>query len=136
MDGIKEISGRPLLKGEKRAHKIDVRFTEKEFRSILDMEKEFGITRTELVRRRVLHNADHILLNSKDLISHLDVLGAEMGRIGNNINQLARHANTMKLQGSLSQETAQKFNGLFEDYICIQRSLETALRKVIRMMGK
>jgi hypothetical protein len=76
------------------------------------------------------------VLNSADLISTLDKIGAEMGRAGNNINQLAKHANTMKLAGALPLQVAVQFNALLIDYISIQRLLETSLRKIIQMMGK
>jgi hypothetical protein len=69
------------------------------------------------------------------LIKFLDTAGAEMGRIGNNINQLAKHANTLKLKGALHQEIITQFNKLFEDYILVQQNFEAALRKIIRAMG-
>jgi hypothetical protein len=59
-----------------------------------------------------------------------------MGRSGNNINQLARHANTLHLKGSLQPQVAVQFNDLLNQYINIQQALETALRKIIRQMGK
>jgi len=49
---------------------------------------------------------------------------------------LARHANILKLQGSLNNTVAEKFNSLFVDYIQVQQELEGALRKIIRAMGK
>ncbi|WPV02996.1 plasmid mobilization relaxosome protein MobC [Mucilaginibacter sp. cycad4] len=59
-----------------------------------------------------------------------------MGRIGNNINQLARHANVLKLQGTLHPTVVKHFETLLDDYIKIQRQLEISLRKIIRLMGK
>ena len=84
---------------------------------------------------RVLHDAKQVVINSKDIIRHLDNIGAEMGRAGNNINQLAKHANSLKLQGAVSPSVAAKFNELLEAYIGMQQALETALRKIIRAMS-
>jgi hypothetical protein len=135
MAEFKKLSGRPQLKGGKRSKKIDVRFTEEEYEEVIALEVELGISKTELVRMRVLQDAGKIVINSKELLKHLDSIGAEMGRVGNNINQLAKHANTMKLQGALPPSVATKFNDLLEAYIRVQQSLETALRKIIRAMG-
>jgi hypothetical protein len=135
MGDFKKLSGRPELKTGKRTKKIDARFTEDEYTQIAALGKELGITKTDFVRMRVLNNAKQIVINSKELIGHLDAIGAEMRRVGNNINQLARHANVLKLQGALSPSVAAKFNELLDGYIKIQQALETALRKIIRAMS-
>jgi hypothetical protein len=85
---------------------------------------------------RVLSGAKETVINSKELIRYLDSVGAELNRIGNNINQLARHANVLKLQGGVSPSVIAQFNMLFEDYILAQRSVETALRKIVRVTGR
>jgi hypothetical protein len=84
----------------------------------------------------VLQNAGKLVINSRELLKHLDDIGAEMGRCGNNINQLAKHANWLKLQGALSPDIPNRFNNLLEGYIRIQQALEASLRKIIREMGK
>lgn len=124
------------MKTGKRCRKIDARFTNEEYELILELERELGISKTELIRMRVLHNARHTVINAKDLIVQLDAIGAEMGRAGNNINQLAKHANTMKLLGEVPPAVWIKFNDLLEQYIEAQRALEVSLRKIIRLMGK
>jgi Bacterial mobilisation protein (MobC) len=136
MEGAQKLNGRPRLKSGKRIKKIDTRFTEDEYKLVEDLEKALGVSKTELVRMRLLNNADQVVINAKSLINALDAIGAEMGRIGNNINQLAKHANILKLQGELSPITVTKFNTLLESYIGVQQALETALRKVIRATGK
>jgi len=82
-----------------------------------------------------LQDAQQVVVNSKYLIRHLDNIGAEMGRAGNNINQLAKHANSLKLQGAVPPSVAAKFNELLAAYIRMQQDLETALRKIIRAMS-
>jgi hypothetical protein len=136
MGDFKKLKGRPQLKAGKRVKKIDVRFTEEEYELVLAMEKELGIGKTELVRMRILNDAERVVVNSKELIGHLDAVGAEMGRAGNNINQLARHANVLNLEGTLNASVAAKFNELMETYVKMQQALEISLRKIIRAMGK
>jgi len=135
MEDFKKLNGRPKLKEGKRTKFINVRFTEDEYKTVGALEKELGISRTELIRMRILSDAKRTVINSRELIRHLDAIGAEMGRVGNNINQLAKHANTLKLQNALNPSVAEKFNLLLADYILVQQMLETALRKIIRVMG-
>jgi hypothetical protein len=135
MADLKKLSGRPPLKEGKRTRFINARFTDEEYDLISKIEKQLGISKTELVRMRVLNDAKTTVINARDLIAGLDSVGAELGRIGNNINQLARHANTLKLQGALNPVIIEQFNRLFEEYLGIQRMLEAALRRIIRAMG-
>ena len=128
--------GRPQLESGKRSKKIDARFTEDEYKIILSLEKTLGISRTEILRRRALSNAETTIINAKDLIISLDDIFAEMGRVGNNINQLAKHANTLKLQGALSPLVVDSFDIHFQKYLQMQQQLEISLRKIIRLIGK
>jgi putative heme degradation protein len=136
MVDFKKLQGRPRLKEGKRIKKIDTRFTEEEYKQVLALEQQFGISKTELVRMRLLTDANKIIVNAKELIRLLDEIGSEMGRSGNNINQLAKHANTLKLAGTLPVSVADRFNLLLDQHIQVQQSLESALRKIIRLMGK
>jgi hypothetical protein len=128
--------GRPQLESGKRIKKIDTRFTEDEYNLIVSLEQTLGISKTELLRRRVLNNAGTTIINAKELIISLDNIFAEMGRVGNNINQLAKHANTLKLQGAMSPLLIQQFDAHFLKYLQLQQQLEISLRKVIRLVGK
>jgi hypothetical protein len=100
-----------------------------------DLEKELGISKTNLIRMRMMSDAKKVVINSRELIKYIDSAGAEMGRIGNNINQLAKHANTLRLKSALNPEVIRQFNILFEEYIRVQQQFEVSLRKIIRAMG-
>ena len=119
----------------RRIKKIDARFTEKEYALVQEMEKNLGIRKTDLVRLRVLNKSHKVLINAKEMITSLDSIGAELGRSGNNINQLARYANILKKQGVVSSAVVERFLILFETYLGQQQGLEAALRKIIRMLG-
>lgn len=135
MTDLKKLMGRPKLAEGKRTKFINVRFTELEYREIADLEKELGISKTDLIRMRMLSDAKKVVINSRELIRYIDSAGAEMGRIGNNINQLAKHANTLRLKSALNPEVITQFNRLFEEYIYVQQQFEVSLRKIIRAMG-
>ena len=119
----------------KRIKKIDARFTEKEYALVLEMEKALGIRKTDLVRLRVLAQSNKMLINAKEMIASLDSIGTELGRSGNNINQLARYANILRKQGVVSPAVLERFLILFETYLGQQQGLEAALRKIIRMLS-
>jgi hypothetical protein len=136
MPGNHKKTGRPHKAEAKRIKKIDVRFTEEEYRAIAELEETLGISKTELVRERLLHGARLTIMNAKELAGALDQVGAELGRSGNNINQLARHANTLNKNGRLSPQVVEQFNSLFAQHIECQHDLETALRKIIRALGR
>jgi hypothetical protein len=133
---IRMANGRPQLESGKRSKKIDVRFTEDEYNLITSLEKALGISKTEILRKRVLNNARATVVNAKELIICLDNIFAEMNRVGNNINQLAKHANTLKLQGGISPLIIDQFDVHFLKYLQLQQQLEISLRKVIRLVGK
>ncbi|HEY4198552.1 MAG TPA: plasmid mobilization relaxosome protein MobC [Mucilaginibacter sp.] len=129
-------AGRPQKTEAKRIKKIDVRFTEDEYAIITGLEETLGVSKTDLVRERLLHGARLTIINAKEMIGELDSIGTELGRSGNNINQLARYANTLNKKSILSPQVIAQFNMLFEQYIKNQRGLETTLRKIIRALGR
>jgi len=135
MNGRGRTKGRLQMLAGKRIKKIDVRFTEDEYKIICELEKTLGLTKTELIRQRLLSNAGLLVVNANELIVLLDQVGAEMGRCGNNINQLAKYANILKKRGMLSPVVIERFNVLFEQYLKNQQALDASLRKVFRMTG-
>lgn len=134
MNKRQNLGGRPPLLEGKRSKMINVRFTEEEFKSILQMEADLGISRTDLIRARLLNDIPQRVINAKEAILQLDRVGTELGRSGNNINQLARYANILKKQHVLSQAVIERFLILLETYHQNQADLEATLRKMIRLM--
>ena len=129
-------TGRPQMTEGRRSKKVDARFTEDEYRIILELEKTLGVRKTDLVRTRLLANAPQILINAKELITAIDAIGTELRRAGNNINQLARYANTLQKSGRLSANIIEQFNIVLSAYLQNQEQLEITLRKIIRLIGR
>jgi len=117
-----------------KTRRFELRLSEGELQQFLELEKSLGITRSDIIRIRVLQNASGMLINTKELMKVLDATGAELGRAGNNINQLARHANVLVKQGMLNQDIVCEFNILLGNYITVQQELEKNLRHLIRLM--
>jgi hypothetical protein len=130
------LKGRPVLLEGKRIKKIDARFTEDEYQVVLALEKELGVRKTDLVRRGVLNNAPAVLMNAKEMLRSLDSIGLELARSGNNLNQLARYANTLTKRNILSPPVVERFNYLFQTYLSQQKELHIAIRKILKLLGQ
>jgi len=117
-----------------KIRRFELRLSEQELMQFLELEKSLGISRSDIVRIRVLKNAANMLTNTKELMKRLDNIGAELGRSGNNINQLAKHANILQKQGLLNQSVATEFTSLLGGYITVQQELEKNIRQIIRLM--
>lgn len=118
----------------KRVNIIKAKLTDQELKQLQTIEKQLGLNRSEIIKGRVLHDSTSIIINARELMALLDGIGAELGRAGNNINQLARHANILSKQGTLDQNVVTEFNTRFGSYIQIQQELEKCLRQIIRLM--
>lgn len=126
--------GRPPVGDERRSFKIDVRFTEAEYRQVEQMEKELGIGKAELVRRKLLHDGKGLAVNSVELLNRLDAVSLELSRSGNNINQLARYANRLQKRGLLSAQVIDEYARLLRRHENDQMELAMLFRKLIRSM--
>lgn len=128
--------GRLPLKGECKSKIVQARVTEEEFRFLHKQATDVGLTMTTLIRNKVLGTQKQQVVNAKDLLQQLDAIGTEIGRTGNNINQLARHANALVKHQKSPISTLDDFIPLFQSYIQQQNRLEKHLRKLLRMMAK
>lgn len=123
-----------MAKENKRVKKIDARFTEDEYEIVEEMARTLGMRKTDLVRSRLLNHGAQLSVDSKVLMNELNAIGAELGRSGNNINQLARHANILNKKGMLAPGIIDSFNSLFSVYLEQQEKLQLTLRKLLRSM--
>jgi hypothetical protein len=126
--------GRPPVGEGKRTFKIDVRFTEAEYRQVEQLEKQLGLRKTELVRRKLLHEGKGLAVNAGELMNRLDAISLELSRSGNNINQLARYANRLQKRGILSPPVIDEYTRLLRRHENEQMELALLFRKLIRSL--
>jgi hypothetical protein len=131
---IRNKGGRPPVGDEKRSFKIDVRFTEAEYRQVEQMENELGVRKTELVRRKLLYDGKGLAVNSGELMNRLDLISLELSRSGNNINQLARYANRLQKRGLLAAPVIDEYTRLLRRHQSDQSELAMLFRKLLRSM--
>lgn len=120
--------------GELRTKRFELRLSEAERSAFLELEKSLGISRADIVRIRVLREGKKMLVNTTQIMKQLDNIGTELGRSGNNINQLSRHANSLQQQGLLRAGLLNELSPLLSEYTRMQRSLERSLRQLIRLI--
>ena len=82
-----------------RPEKITVRFRESEMRQLADTARQRGMTRTGWIVALVRSRLGSPVKHSLDELAALRAIVRELNRIGGNINQIARAANTSVLQG-------------------------------------
>lgn len=119
---------------DRRSFKIDVRFTEAEYRQVELLEKELGLKKTELVRRKLLSEGKGLAVNAAELMKRLDAVSLELSRSGNNINQLARYANRLQKRGLLSVAIIDEYLHLLRRHQNEQNELAMLFRKLIRSL--
>src|SRR5690606_40578639 len=109
---------------EQRTRRFELRLSEAERTQFLDLEKALGLSRADIVRIRVLQYSKKMLVNTTEIMKLLDGIGTEIGRAGNNINQLSKHANTLQQQGTLHSTLVRDLAPLLTAYIRLQRKFE------------
>ena len=120
---------------ELRTRRFELRLSEAERAQFLDLEKVLCLSRADIVRVRVLQHSKKMLVNTTEIMKLMDSIGTEIGRSGNNINQLAKHANTLHQQGVLHSTIMRDFAPLLTEYIRLQRRLEQCIRQLIRLIS-
>ncbi|MEJ2881044.1 plasmid mobilization protein [Pedobacter sp. GR22-6] len=122
------------MESGKREFLLKAKLTAEEHKQVLALARQLGVSRSDLVKSRLLAEQRPVLINGVELLSLLDGLGAELGRSGNNINQLARHANILNKRGMLDGEVVLEFNDLFAVYLRHHLEIQKLMRSLIRLM--
>jgi hypothetical protein len=134
MEKTEKKMGRPVMDSGKREFLLKAKLTAEENKQVLSLAKQLGISRSELIKSRLLADHRQVLVNAADLLITLDRIGAELGRSGNNINQLARHANILNKRGMLDGEIISEFNTLSSVYLKQHLEIQKLMRQLIRLI--
>jgi hypothetical protein len=124
--------GRPPKNEGQKIKQAHLRLTEDQHKKLMELEDQIGLNRTDLFIKRVLENQDFII--TTDVLIQLAKVGAEMGKVGNNINQLAKHSNTIIKNHQLPSEIVSQYNDLLELHLVQERELYKVLRQMYRVM--
>lgn len=75
----------------KRSHHITLRLSDTEFELITKVSHEAGLSRSAYIRKQLLDGAVNIKYEVVADVPELQKLTAELGKIGSNLNQIARY---------------------------------------------
>ena len=80
-----------------RTHVVKTRLTDEEHELFLNQCRTYGISQSEMLRQSMtrlqIKPVIHVSAVNDELLAAVGKLTAEYGRIGNNLNQIARHLN-------------------------------------------
>ena len=118
---VKQRSGQTGIEANKskRTKRFEIRFTPEEWAALQERAIEAGASSTAIHARALLLPNNH-QANNETKVEHklrLQLL-ASLGKIGSNINQIARALNRMKVWNSTTQ-------GMFEELTKIQDGVST-----------
>ena len=119
---------------ELKIRKLQLHVTELEYTNIKLVYSASGKkTVSDFMRALILDkNKSNSIINRVELIKHLDVIGKEIGRIGTNINQLAKYANIQIKSGKVDPKTMIRFTDQMDSYLQERRELAKAYRALVR----
>jgi len=135
MTFIKNKGGRPKLSNsEKRIAEIHIACNKGDKTRIKELAKSYGLTMTEYILRKCFD--ENVSFNHVEFLKEIHVLGTELSRQGNNINQLAKYTNTLTIEKRLTPEIATRLEEILLEHIKKQEEVRIAFRTLIREMAK
>lgn len=131
----KKPMGRPKMESGKKEKSVLIRLSIEELTKLKVIEKEAGCSRSQLFVAKILNNSSSILFNSKELFRQLNEISTALGRVGNNINQLAKHANSISKSHEVPPQILADYNFLLKEYLLIQQDIHKSFRRIYREFG-
>jgi hypothetical protein len=121
--------------GDNRERIICFRLADSEIRELDRLKEKYGLTRSDLIRKFLLEEKGPLIVNLKEFLEGINELAAEQGRVNNNINQLARHANQSLRPNQTNPLLFARFNELMGKYLEYQRLMNGCFKKIYRSIA-
>lgn len=116
MDRNNKKGGRPkALIEDLNSARIEVRCLKKEKEMIVELAKSFDLSITDYILKSCLNKK--LVVNKIQMFDEFLKLNNELGMSGNNINQLAKHANRINKVGEIDQSVINTMIVLLEKYL-------------------
>lgn len=118
---------------ERREHFVMLSFADGEMKQIQDEMKNAGFEKPAIyLRKKLVAREDRLIYNPREALDALGVIGKEVGAIGKNINQLARYANYLKLNGMMKPEVMEEYNAQLRKLTEIELQMQKVVRGFFR----
>jgi hypothetical protein len=122
-------------RGDIRERIICFRLTDPEIKELDRLKEKYGLTRSDLIRKFLLEEKAPLIVNLKEFLEGMSELAAEQGRVNNNINQLAKHANQSLKPNQTNPLLFTRFNELMGKYLEYQRLMNGCFKKIYRSIA-
>ncbi len=105
----------------------------KESKILLEQQNVLGYKNlSQYLRYKLLKDKKRMIyVNPVELIKQMDLYGVEMGRIGNNINQMSRHANQLSKEDELDVNVIEDFTRAIEEYNNLRSKILMCFNKIL-----
>lgn len=87
------------------------------------------------LRKKIIGNGI-VIPNTRELKNKLDTIGYQYGRIGNNINQIAKKVHLYDKEGRFPLDVMNKFDEVMEAYLKVTNDLSRAHRAFLRQLSR
>ncbi len=120
-----------------RTHKITFRLNDREVKFLDEFSQSTGISRSDTLRKLIRKiQGDVTIIKTDKLLKTLNFLAAEQGRVNNNINQLAKHANQYSKVEDLDPKIFAQFNSLLARHLDYQEEINRTFRKIYKTISQ
>lgn len=124
------------METQARSSRITFRLNEEEVKFLDDFSKSAGMSRSDLIRSLIKKmEGDARIIKTDRLLNELAAMVAEQGRVNNNINQLAKHANQYYNSYGVNSKVFVQFNALLLRYLDYQEEMNNALKKIYKSIS-
>src|SRR5690606_13301925 len=107
-----------------------------EVRFLDDFSKSVGISRSDMLRNLIKKiQGDTTIVKTDKLLNALAATSAEQGRVNNNINQLAKHANQYSTIYEINPKVFAQFNFLLARYLDYQEEMNKTLKGIYKTIS-
>jgi Arc/MetJ-type ribon-helix-helix transcriptional regulator len=121
---------------ENRTHKITFRLNEQEVKFLDEFSGSAGISRSDTLRNLIRKiQGDASIIKTDKLLKTLNILAAEQVRVNNNINQLAKHANSYSNVADMDPKIFAQFNSLLARHLDYQEDINRTFRKIYKSIN-
>lgn len=124
------------MERDNRSHRVTFRLNDEEVKFLDDFSESVGISRSDLIRNLIRKiQGDVTIIKTDRLLNDLAAVSAEQGRVNNNINQLAKHANQYFNTIPNNPKVFAQFNILFSQYLDYQEEMNKTLKRIYKSIS-
>lgn len=95
---------------------VKFRVTPEEKRLLHEVSQALNMDVSQFLRARTLSSSETLMITARDFRLVTDKIGAELGKIGSNINQFTRYANSLYNSNQVDPNVLDQFREAFLQY--------------------